>query len=77
VQLLLANSCSVVEVVFLMHKQAILRAAFPKARKVARTLGVSHGRASKLVKLMDSIAANGQVYQLTTKRKARVAKKEK
>jgi hypothetical protein len=60
-----------------MHKQATLRAAFPKARKVARTLGVSQGRASKLVKLMDSIAANGQFYQLTTKRKARSAKKKK
>jgi len=64
-----------------MHKQAIVSTAFPKARTVARTFGVSRARAAKLVNLMDSIATNRHVYRFTTsatkKRKARVAKKKK
>jgi len=54
--------------------KAVIATAFPKARSVARTLGVSQARATKLVSLMDRIAINGHVKVY---RKARVAKKKK
>ncbi len=44
-----------------MHKQATVRTPFPKAKKVARTLGVSKVRTEKIVKLMDTIAVTDHI----------------
>jgi hypothetical protein len=66
-----------------MHNQvkATVITPFPRATRVAKTFGVPHARAAKIVSLMDRIAVNAVAYQFTTsatrKRKAIVAKKKK
>jgi hypothetical protein len=64
-------------------EKAVIATAFPKARSVARTLGVSQARANELVILMDRIATNGKVsrrtptFSLRKKHQGHVAKKKK
>ncbi len=44
-----------------MHKQVTVKSAPPKARKVAKILGVSTQRVDKIVHLMDSLAVSDRV----------------
>lgn len=59
--------------------KAVIATAFPRARSVAKTFGLSTARANALVGLMDRIAANGATaYRMTASRKgSRVVKRKK
>jgi hypothetical protein len=60
-------------------EKAVIATGFPKAKSVARRLGVSQARTHKLVNLMDGIATDGRVFwrRAALSKKHHVAKKKK